>query len=116
MRSNKGQFDSISRRDGGDRILAPSDCTNTDDLDAFIRSGLDRVHGRHRSVTVDLSPVRSMNSALLAAVIFLARESMDRGLRIQLSGVTDQFRDWASTLGVWSALVKRGIVTERSTT
>lgn len=95
-----------------DRLVAPSDCTDIAELDSFIQRGIVSVRRRETHVVVDLSSVKLMNSALLAAVIFLARESRDAGARLQLAGVSAQFRDWASTLGVWAALVNRGIVEE----
>jgi hypothetical protein len=93
-----------------DRLLAPADCTNIAALDEFIRTGMDRLRNRSGQVILDLSLVRTMNSALLAAVIFLARESRDAGGRVRLASVPAQFKDWAATLGVWNALVHRGIV------
>jgi hypothetical protein len=51
-----------------------------------------------------------MNSLLLAVLVFLVREAWVRGQRLQLAGVTDEFRAWASTFNLLRPLEQVGVL------
>lgn len=93
-------------------ITAPADCTSARALETLVRSVHSALRRGEQVLELDLSAVQRMNSMLLSAVIYLARECWRCGAALQLTGVNDEFRAWATTHGVLRHLHGRGLIAE----
>lgn len=69
---------------------------------ALMRPG--RKAQRSDEIHIDLSGLTNMNTALLAALLALGRESRRSGVRLVISSAPELFRDQAATAGVEEAL------------
>ena len=108
-----GRWD--GRDDRPPRLAAPADCTESDRLCALVASVLAAIERRPTVVVIDLAPIAQMNSMLVAAIIYLAREARRGGVRLRLEGVDDRFLAWAGLLGVDESIRRSGVLGPRET-
>ncbi len=111
MRSGRKRTSKVATEHGRERRFdAPTDCTRSDDLSRLVRRIVESLEHHPSAIVIDLSGLRSMNSTLLSAVIYVARECQRVGTPLRLEGVCPLFRSWASTHGVLRHLHLRGLV------
>ncbi len=105
--SCKDAFTAIAKAADG-VVHAPEDCRAASGL-GWMLAEVRRRLGQ-ADVTIDLSRVRRMNSALLATILLLIREATGAGRRVRFTGADDEFCNWARTFGILDALESRGVL------
>lgn len=92
------------------RLAAPQDATHSSALLHLLNDARAALARRVSGIQIDLSGVRVMNGRLLATIMLIVRESRAAGALLRLSGMTAQFRRWASTFGLLETLERQGLI------